>query len=428
MPDHHRHARFDDGPVTAPPSAIDHVRAALESYQVLFQRAAYTAQLADDERLHRMLDALVLFGLVTDTQGNVTHMNVSMRDRLGQTLEEAVGHGLIPDGSGPDELQMAILASIDAGEIEPEWITAVPLADGTTITVRWTSTFIRGDLGLIRGLTSVGEELTQVDPSDERRAESIQMESMGRLAGGVAHDFNNYLMVIGGHVQLARYEPGISDDVTPHLDQIEAATERATELIRQLLAFGRQDVPEPVTISVTEELRDLAALLRPTFRSSISIDVVSSTTDDLVKFDRSRLDQIFVNLAFNSRDAMPGGGAITYAVADRDVDGDLAESLGVEPASYVVVTVTDDGSGIDPDIIDSLFERNVTTKPPGQGGGLGLSTVLGVITQSGGAITVDAERATGTEFTLYFRRDTSARAAADVHHSATTVGAEVCTA
>ena len=246
--------------------------------------------------------------------------------------------------------------------------------------------------------------------SDERLAENVRMANVGRLAGGIAHDFNNFLAVIGGHIDLARSAPGLSADVAPHLDQIDDATKRATELIRQLLAFGRHD-PEPVMISISEELDSLASLLGPTFRSSIAIDVVSATTDDLVKFDRSRLDQIFVNLAFNARDAMPHGGSFSYAVADDTLDPKSAAALGIEPGSYVVVTVTDDGTGIDPTIIDHVFERHVTTKPPGEGNGLGLSTVLGVITQAGGAITVDRDRASGTEFTLYFRRATCEHAA-----------------
>ncbi len=400
------------GGTADPFSSIDHVRSALESYQVLFERAAFTAQLADDERLHRMLDALVLFGLVTDVNGDVTYMNIAMRDRLGSTLADAVGHGLLDDGSEHDELKRSILAAITSERLASHWINEIPLIDGSTITVRWTSTFIRDSNGLIRGLTSVGEDITQLEPSDEVLAETTRMESMGRLAGGIAHDFNNYLTVIGGHTHLARLESGLPAAVEPHLDQIDAATQRATELIRQLLAFGRQDGSEPTTISVSAQLGDLAALMRPTFRASITIEVVTATNNDVITFDPSRLDQIFVNLAFNSRDAMPHGGTLTYSVADADLDPEHAQVLGVEPGPYVVVTVTDDGVGIDAELIEHVFERHVTTKPLGQGSGLGLSTVLDVINQAGGAITIDADRESGTEFTLHFRRDVSEPAVA----------------
>ena len=393
-------------------SSIDHVRSALESYQVLFERAAFTAQLADDERLHRMLDALVLFGLVTDGNGDVTYMNTAMRDRLGSTLAEAVGHSLLDDGSAHDELKRSIRAAIISERLASQWITEVPLTDGSTITVRWTSTFLRDSRGGIRGLTSVGEDITEIESSEEAITESIRMESVGRLAGGIAHDFNNYLTVIGGHTYLARLEPGLPATVEPHLDLIESAAQRATELIRQLLSFGRQDGSEPTTISVSDQLGDLAALMRPTFRASITIEVVTATNDDVITFDRSRLDQIFVNLAFNSRDAMPDGGTLTYSVTDEDLDQERATDLGVRPGPYVVVTVTDDGVGIDADILDHVFERHVTTKPLGQGSGLGLATVLSVITQAGGAISIDAERESGTEFTLYFRRTVNEDASA----------------
>ncbi len=412
MSTHDAGASGDCGTGADPFSPIDHVRSALQSYQVLFERAAFTAQLADDERLHRMLDALVLFGLVTDVNGEVTYMNTAMRDRLGSTLDQVVGHGLLDDASVHDVLKRSIVAAVTSEQMASHWVTEVPLSDGTTITVRWTSTFIRDSQGGIRGLTSVGEDITHVEPSGEAIAESIQMESMGRLAGGIAHDFNNYLTVIGGHTHLARVEPGLPATVEPHLDQIDAATERATELIRQLLAFGRQLGSEPTTLSVSDQLGDLAALLRPTFRASITIEVVTATNDDRITFDRSQLDQIFVNLAFNSRDAMPHGGTITYSVSDEDLDQQAAGDLGVEPGPYVVVTVTDDGVGIDADIINHVFERHVTTKPMGQGSGLGLATVRRVITHAGGAITIDAERESGTRFTLHFRRDTSERTTA----------------
>lgn len=393
-------------------SAIDHVRSALQSYQILFERAAFTAQLADDERLHRMLDALVLFGLVTDVNGDVTYMNTAMRDRLGCALDDVVGRMLHDDVLRHDELKRSIVAAIASEQLASQWVTEVPLGDGSTITVRWTSTFIRDSHGGIRGLTSVGEVITHTEPSDEAIAENIQMASMGRLAGGIAHDFNNYLAVIGGHSDLARFEPGLPATVEPHLDQIDAAIDRATELIRQLLAFGRQHGSDPMTISVSDQLGDLAALMRPTFRASISIDVVIATKDDRISFDRSQLDQIFVNLAFNSRDAMPDGGTLTYCVDDDDLDQARAQELNIQPGPYVVVTVTDDGVGIDADIIDHVFERHVTTKPLGQGGGLGLTTVHGVITQAGGAITIDTDRESGTRFTLYFRRDTNEPTAA----------------
>lgn len=395
-------------------NSAETLQACVASYQVLFDRAARTARLADDDRLHRMLDTLALFAVVIDTNGDVTFMNATMLDRLGRSLDDVVGRGLFADvphdapadDPGRDEVQRTVLAVIESEQIPADWTNDIALPDGTTMTVRWSSTFIRGDDGQIHALMSVGEDITERAATAERLAESVQMETVGRLTGGVAHDFNNFLTVIKGHTDLARAAPRLTDDVTPHLDQIDHATRRATTLIRQLLAFGRHTVPDPVTISVSAELDQLAALLRPTFRSSIVIDVVADTADDLVKFDRSRIDQIFVNLAFNARDAMPLGGVITYTVSDELVDPERAGELEVEPGPYVVVKVADDGLGIDPSIIDHVFERDVTSKAVGEGGGLGLWTVLGVITQAGGAITVDTERKSGTEFTLYFRRST----------------------
>lgn len=382
------------------------LRACAESYRILFERAASTAHLADDERLHWMLEGLVLFALVTDARGDITFMNEAMLARLGRSLDEVVGRGLFDEGPEHEAVKRTVLTAIESGQLAPQWVNVLELPDATMMTVRWTSTFIRDADGQIRALASVGEDITDHVRPDDRSAEDVRMESVGRFAGGIAHDFNNFLTVIAGHTDLARSEPSLSVEVRPHLDQIDEATQRATELIRQLLAFGRQEVLAPITISVGDALEELAALLRPTFRATITIDVQRHTTDDHVKFDKCRLDQIFVNLAFNARDAMPAGGLISYTITDETLAPETAEPLGLEAGSYVVVKVADDGAGIDPAIIDHVFERYVTTKSLGEGGGLGLSTVLGVITQAGGAITIDHERAVGTEFTLYFRRST----------------------
>ncbi len=393
------------GAAVSPP--LDDVRSALACYQVLFERAAFMAQIADDERLHEMLDTLELFALVTDVNGDVTYMNTAMLDRLGRTLDEVVGPGFADITSVHDELKSSIVAAISSGQLAAEWVTEVPLTGDTKVTVRWTSTFIRDDHGRISGLTSVGEDITELESEDAQLTERIRRENVGRLAGGIAHDFNNFLTVIGGHAHLARSAPTWSGGAQPHLDQIDVAVQRATELVTQLLAFGRHAVTEPAAISVSDALGDLAALMRPTFRTSITIEVVTATNHDLVQFDRCRLDQIFINLAFNSRDAMPDGGTLTFSVTDQHLDQENAEALGVEAGPYVVVTVTDDGVGIEADVIDHLFKRHFTTKPIGKGTGLGLSTVHDVITKAGGAIIVETDRETGAEFTLYLRRDTS---------------------
>lgn len=363
--------------------------------------AAQEERERSEVRFRRMLDALELFALVTDTDGRVTFMNQAMLTRLGIDLDRIVGRRLAlsqPDG---EHQHAALLAAIAAEQLTPDWESEIVLGDGSTCLVRWSSAFVRDERGRVEAVASIGEDVTIRRELEAQVRHAVRMESVGRLASGVAHDFNNFLTVVSGHVELLAHAPELDQVSRAHLDQITRGIDRAARLTRQLLAYGRQQVMEPCAVPVGEALQRLGAMLAPTLGALVTIEIVIEAESDVVFIDPSQLDHVLVNLAVNARDAMSGGGLLRFEVTTTELDETDAVLLGVEAGRYVTLRVTDTGDGIPPALLAHVFEPFVTTKPVGQGTGLGLATAYGIITQSGGAITVDSEPGRGATFTIH---------------------------
>jgi two-component system cell cycle sensor histidine kinase/response regulator CckA len=253
-------------------------------------------------------------------------------------------------------------------------------------------------------------DLTAVKAAEEEREklraqflQSQKMESIGRLAGGVAHDFNNLLTVINGYAALLLGRIGADHPMRDSLDQIEKAGERATVLVRQLLAFSRKGVPVRETVVLDQLIENLRKSIFPLVGDDIRI--VTNLEADLaaIMVDRSQLEQVVVNLVVNGRDAMPHGGVLTIQTSSGWVEGHCAVcNSAIEPASYVTLTVRDTGTGMDEETVHRLFEPFFTTKPVGKGTGLGMSVVHGIVTQNNGHIEVETKLGAGTEFRLHF--------------------------
>ncbi len=253
-------------------------------------------------------------------------------------------------------------------------------------------------------------DVTERKLAEERAVElqsqlqqAMKMEAVGRLAGGVAHDFNNLLTAIIGNVAIALGKPDSVELVTESLTEIERAVRSAASLTRQLLAFSRKHVVEPRVMNPNDLVDSMQKLLRRLLGEDVRLEIQLADGLGAICIDPVQLEQVIVNLAVNSRDAMPEGGTLTVATTKVDLDAEFcARHEPLAPGEHVRLSVTDTGVGIDESQKPYLFEPFFTTKAEGQGTGLGLATTFGVVRQAGGAIDVDSEPGRGTTFALYF--------------------------
>jgi nitrogen-specific signal transduction histidine kinase/ActR/RegA family two-component response regulator len=237
---------------------------------------------------------------------------------------------------------------------------------------------------------------------EEQLRQAQKMEAIGRLAGGVAHDFNNLLTAISGYSSLARTAPSLSE-VGQELDGIDEAAERAQQLTSQLLAFSRRRVLAPVVLDLSDVVMQMKPMLSRLIGEDVQIAIVADIDLPPLLADRVQVEQVVLNLAINARDAMPTGGVLTIETRSVDLDDEyVADNSRVEPGRYVCLIVTDTGVGIDREARPHIFEPFFTTKATGEGTGLGLATVHGIVTQSGGHIVVYSEAGLGTTFRVFF--------------------------
>ncbi|MFC2171765.1 ATP-binding protein [Acidobacteriota bacterium] len=250
---------------------------------------------------------------------------------------------------------------------------------------------------------TVEDQETQIQTARQQVRQAEKLSALGQLAGGIAHDFNNIVQAIFGYTEFAKEGLSKDDDRFSHLEQIKLAAERASGLTSQLLAFGRRQLLQPIDLNLNMVIDDVVSMLKRVIGEHIELDLVLDEDLARTHADLRQVEQVLMNLCINSRDAMPEGGKITINTSNILIDVSNREHFcWAEPGDYVMLSVVDTGCGMDKEVLDQVFEPFFTTKEIGQGTGLGLATVYGIIRQHGGVIGVTSEVGKGTEFRICF--------------------------
>jgi signal transduction histidine kinase/ActR/RegA family two-component response regulator len=303
-------------------------------------------------------------------------------------------------GYSPSELeQMHVTDLLEDCHSKPARLRS---KQGVMIEVDITSHTIQTDQGVCT--LSVGVDVTEARRVEEQLRQAQKMEAIGQLAGGVAHDFNNILAVIQMNAELLAMDLGSDHASADDVREIAIASERGARLTRQLLAFSRKQIVSPRPLAVNAVISDLEKMLTRVVGEHIEIETSQSSRTGVINVDPGQLEQVVMNLVVNARDAMPNGGRLTIETSAVDLAGDNATTLGLRRGRYAVITVADEGCGMDAATKAHIFEPFFTTKEVGKGTGLGLANVFGIVSQGGGAVTVDSELGGGSIFRVYFPR------------------------
>jgi len=371
-------------------------------------RQASTALRKSEDRFAKLAASGIIGVVVADVFGKIAEANDAFVRMVGYSREELVsgaipGADLIPsewrtvDRPAPEPLTARAAA--------PPWEKEFVRKDGSRVPALIAAAMLddKSCICVIADLTERKRAEAALRRTEEQLRQAQKMEAIGNLAGGVAHDFNNLLSIILSYSWLLSQDMTGSDPRRADLEEIENAGKRAQDLTRQLLAFGRQQILQPRVTDLNDVVAGMEKMLRRLIGEDVELVVIAARHLRKVKVDPGQIEQVVMNLAVNSRDAMPKGGKLIVETANVELDaGYASEHVGAAPGPHVMLDVTDTGTGMDKATQARMFEPFFTTKETGKGTGLGLSTVFGIVQQSGGNIWMYSEPGKGTTLKLYF--------------------------
>jgi PAS domain S-box-containing protein len=367
-----------------------------------------------EHRFRAMLESAPDATVGVDASGRIQLLNAQAERLFGWTAAELLGRQietLVPEAAlaRHEEFRAGYIADPQSRPMGAGLALSARHRDGTTFPAEISLSTVREEPGSLLVLASIRDVTERIELAAERqrraleaqREQSHRLESLGQLAGGIAHDFNNLLGVILNYNALLTRRTTDAGAVAD-LGEVRAAAERGAALTRQLLTFARRDVANPQPIDLNDVVHGVAAMLRRTLGEHIDLHLDLASGSLVAIVDRQQMEQIVLNLALNSRDAMPGGGRLTIGT-DRTGMAVRPRNRGGLPASDVILTVTDTGEGMTPEVVRRAFEPFFTTKRSGEGTGLGLATVYGIVRQNDGEVTIDSEPGGGTTITIVLR-------------------------
>jgi two-component system, cell cycle sensor histidine kinase and response regulator CckA len=357
---------------------------------------------ANETRFHQVVEASNDCIWETDGQGRFTYLSPQCRDLMGYEPQELIGTALF-DLVDPDDVGR-IREAFESLRTDRDQFRGLEhrsrYKNGRVLVVESNCLAVKDEPGTLCGYRGLTRDVTERKRLEEQVRQAQKMEAVGTLAGGIAHDFNNLLTTILGYAGLALRGLQPTDPLARDIREIQDAANQAALLTRRLLAFSRKETVVPQVLDLPRVVEGMESMLSRMLGEDIALTIQGNGTT--VRADRGQIEQVIMNLAVNAHDAMLQGGCLTIDTADMTVA--VGDPTNVPSGSYVVLTVSDDGAGMDAATQSRAFEPFFTTKPVGHGTGLGLSTVYGIVTQCGGHVRVSSEVGKGTTFRVYLPR------------------------
>jgi two-component system, cell cycle sensor histidine kinase and response regulator CckA len=358
------------------------------------------------QKLHSAVEQSADIVIITDAQARIEYVNPAFERTTGYARAEVIGSTprLLKSGEHNPAFYDELWRTLKAGEVF-RGVMINRKKSGESLVVDKTITPVRNGLGEVTHFISNDRDISEVRRLETALFQAHKMDAIGQLAGGVAHDFNNLLMVISSYAELMLDHVPPEHKLHRNVQQILGASRRAADLTRQLLAFGRKQMQTLQIVDLNNIVQGIARFLPRLIGEDIDLKIVAAEELGRVHVDPGQIEQVLMNLAANARDAMPDGGVLTIETRNIELDETYVHAQNlVRPGEYVLLEVTDSGTGIPPEHLPHIFEPFYTTKEQGKGTGLGLATVYGIVKQSGGYIWVYSEKNLGTAFKIYFPR------------------------